>query len=333
MAKNRLGIDETVVAAHADDMARIVPLLGIEDLASFWLQVRQCWTAADLAAAIDTFKADGSLEPFQTMLLKKFETKRRGKRGDWKLWENCEATLREIETSLGRFPTDRDLFTLGHGGLRYALQQYHGGYNASRERYGASILHVKESSWRSADAVHADLRRVQTSIGRFPTAKDLVDLNEHGIINAIGKHHGGLNAVRRAMGADIVRQSTGHWLEWERVNEDVLSLIALIGKFPGYSDFELHGRLDLYMGIRKNHGGVNEVRHRMGYGPVTDETIAANADALAKIIPALGANPTVLWSRMKRSWTVRDLDSAVAAHAATGSLDAFRRLLDAPAIP
>ena len=259
--------------------------------------------------------------------------KKRTRRGTWKDWENCEKALRSIEAGLGHFPSDKELFALGYGGLRWAVQKYHGGFNASRARCGAEILHVVESPWKHLGRVHDDLRRIHGELGHFPTGKCLMGLGEYGLLNGIGKFHGGLNAVRRSMDVSVVKNSNGHWHSRGNVDAAARSLIASVGRFPRYSDFESNGRMDLYIGIRLHHGGLPAVRDRLGYGPVTDETIASHADALAKIVPTLGANPTVLWSRMKRSWTVRDLDSAVAAHTTTGSLDAFRRLLDGTTIP
>lgn len=323
-------------------------------------------------------------------------TKARNRRGRWQIWDNCADELRRIEAEIGHFPRDRELFSLGHGGLRDALRAHHGGYNVSRARYGADGIYAKDTPWKSVDRVHEDLRRIQRTLGRFPTWKDLSDLKESGMRNAIQKYHGGINAVRRSMNVGVAHHSRGHWHAWENVESNVRALISLVGKFPVCSDFEAHARLDLYLGIRKHHGGLTAVRERMGfrqtrqpygywkewenvrvqlleiiaslgrfplqdeikgdtpslgyaiqhyhggltavrdrlgYGPVTDETLASHADALTAIVPELGRNPADLWSRMKRSWTTRDLGAAVAAHATDGSLDAFRRLLDAPEIP
>lgn len=254
--------------------------------------------------------------------------RQRVRRGRWMRWENCEAALKEIEVALGHFPSDRELFELGHGGLRSALRCYHGGYNAARVRCGSVVLHVSESPWRSFERVEADLRRICGSLGHFPSGSELQELNEWGLLNGIGKFHGGLNAVRRKMGVKVHQESGGFWKDWTPVEAGVRTLILQLGAFPTYTDFVENDRLGLYMAIRTHHGGIDAVRVRMGYVAVCDKHIAHHADALACVIPELGASPECVWRAIKARWCVDDLDRAIADYQTTGSLTGFQQLLN-----
>ena len=67
MNETRTRDKESAVAAHADDLARIIPMLGLVDLEEFWERVRQAGPER-LRDAVVAFRADGDLTRFRSSL-------------------------------------------------------------------------------------------------------------------------------------------------------------------------------------------------------------------------------------------------------------------------
>ena len=459
MAKQPARINNRVVAAHADDLARIVPQIGVVDLPAFWSRVRDAWSADDLRIAIVGFRSDGNVEPFRGLLqdretrlphgywedwervrtalleiaddIGRFPTnaelsvrtpnalrvaireahggiravrERLGfanesvAHGHWMRWETCEHVLRDITDETGTFPSPNELSRRKLAGLRRAIIHEHGGFESARNRMGVPLARTAMGTWLDKKRVEKEILRVIERLGRFPSAKEVMEHAGHGVMDAIGKKHGGLTAIQESLGYGANAKPLGYWMEWENTSREFLAeydrlgrvpsrkdlldvgneplmnaishhgglrsvaeklklnsrgmrlakghwkrfehvmaaiepLITELGHVPSYREMKERGLSKLATGIWKYHEGLQAVAARLGYGPVTDDTISARADALTTIVPSLDESPTKLWSHMKRSWTVRDLDVAIAAHAETGSLDAFRRLLDGPAVP
>ena len=249
---------------------------------------------------------------------------------------NVERILAPIVAELGRMPTVTELNARDAGWLRAGMVKYHGGCDAVGRRLGLPEPERKRRGhWESFPNVESALRPVIEELGRMPKFSELRARNMWNVGNAITKRFGGMAAVGMRLGINVsaCRSRQGFWRNFANVEQSILSAVATHGRTPSSEWLRANGFGTAVTAIHKYHGGFASVIARLGLGPVTDETIATHADALATIVPTLDADPTVLWSRMKRSWTIRDLDAAVAAHATNGSLDAFRKLLDATAIP
>ena len=240
-------------------------------------------------------------------------------------WGNVRALLAEIIAGEGTFPTYQVLQRLGHSVLAVAIVDHHGGMQAVRKKMGESPNRVPHEHWLAWENVEAALRKLAADLGRVPTHKDMRARHLGRLSTTIHKVHGGTEAVHLRMGYASHERPKGYWNSRANVIDGLRSLEASLGRAPTPADLRSPGLGGLAVAIRR-HGGWNAVSAELGYGPVTDETIAAHADALATIVPVLGANPSVLWSRMKRTWTIRDLDAAVAEHSTNGSLERFRLL-------
>ena len=249
-------------------------------------------------------------------------------------FDNLADTLRPIIAELGRFPSNPELRERGVGGAANAMSRHHGGIHAVRNMLGMPSEQRPAGHWNAWDHVEQAVRELADRLGHFPAKSDLDRAGLGCLDQIVRDRHGGWSLVRTRMGFDQrSERPSGYWRNWTHVEREILGFVEREGRFPTHADLIKGQMRTVSTAIVKYHGGYPSVRHRMGYGPVTDETVAAHADALTAIIPALGRNPADLWHRMKRSWTTRDLDAAISAHATTGSLDAFRRLLDGPAIP
>ncbi len=262
MAKKRIRIDETVVAAYADDLASIVPMLEIPNLTAFWQHVRQCWSAPELALAIDAFKADGSLDAFRLMLARTIQMK---PVGYWNAWEHVVEALREAEAKLGRFPTLDDLEAMGQGGLVDSIAKRHGGMRAVRERMGIPTEARRPGAWDDWAAVEAALREIIDETGGFPTYDEIHRRKIGGLLHAVVTKFGGLTAVRKRMGA--TRVSRAKIPVREEVERDLRAIAEKLGHFPTGSELETLGRSDLTRACQNHFSGLAETALRMGFVP------------------------------------------------------------------
>jgi hypothetical protein len=247
--------------------------------------------------------------------------------GYWEEWSHVEEALRKLFEKTGSFPTDPMLQKEGMTGLAFAIRKYHGGISAVRARMGVPADRVDVGYWCDFDHVAEKLRSMMDETGEFPTAPRLKEAGYSGMIRAIHDKHGGLAAVRRRMGVVQSRAPIGHWLKVENVCVAVERWVQIHGSFPSAVDLRRTNHAGLATSIVKYHGGFPALRVRMGYAPVTDRDIADHADTLAVIVPQLCTPTSVLWAAMKARWTIRDLDAAVDAYNANGSLHSFRTLL------
>lgn len=252
-------------------------------------------------------------------------------RGHWKNFENVRAPLAPIVAELGRMPTVGELTKRGLAKLVRAAYNHYGGLDdiARRMDTTRSTNRYPHGHWRDIENVRAILVPLSSEIGRMPTESELEERGLTGLTCGMIQYHGGIMAVQRALGLEGIRRQlpNGHWQDFENLRGAIEPIATELGRMPRTSELSERGLSSVSVAINAFHGGMPAVTRRLGLGPVTDEAIASHADALAKIVPALDANSTRLWARMKRSWTKRDLDAAIAEHAATGSIERFEQLL------
>lgn len=128
----------------------------------------------------------------------------------------------------------------------------------------------KYKNWTT---VATDLRKViLAKHGFFPKAKELKTLNKE-LYDGIIKFHGGINAVREKIG--YLQMSLEYWknpVYWENPENSEREMNEAIrknnGKFPTPRDLIKAGHSALVVGIQKYHGGLSEVRKKMGFKQV-----------------------------------------------------------------
>ncbi len=256
---------------------------------------------------------------------------RRMRRGHWCDFANVERTLLPIIAELGRMPNDPEMNARGLSSLSEAIRREHGGFDQVRIRLGIQtpLERAPWKHWNEFQNVRAAILPIAEELGRMPTAKELHARGQGGLVSAIDQRFGGFREVEKRLGLpESPRKVRGHWQSFEHVATALAPVIAELGRMPKAKELIARGRSSASVAIVSRFGGFPAVAVRLGLGPVTDETIAAHADALARIVPSIGADPTALWTRMKRSWTTRGLDAAVAEYEADGNMERFASLLD-----
>lgn len=256
----RMRVTDAMVAAHADDLARVVPEIGVTDLSEFWLRVRNVWTLERFEEALCAFRSTGDLTAFVELAAEDPRTPM----GHWRDFANVEARLRQVMNQLGRFPLMKDLKDLGLSGLASGVQDYHGGLAAVRRRMGVEEDRAARGEWMDRKNVERVLLEVKKQVGRFPTAGDLKRRGYHGLVAAIGSYHGGFPALRESMGMELYAQRHGYWGEFSNVRAVLEALQQKLGRFPTEKDLREAKRTSVLSAIQKHHGGMAAVCAKMG---------------------------------------------------------------------
>jgi hypothetical protein len=253
-------VTDRLVAAYADDLARIVPMMDVTDLNVFWVRVRNAWTAEQFSEAIDTFRLTGDVSVFAALLSEDLRTPM----GYWQDFTHVETRLRRVMDQIGRFPLMKDLKQLGLSGLTSGIHDYHGGLAVVRRRMGVEEVRAARGEWMDRGNVERVLIEVKEQVGRFPTAGDLKRCGYHGLVAAIGSYHGGFPALRESMGLELYAQRHGYWGEFSNVRAVLEELQQKLGRFPTEKDLRAAKRTSVMSAIQKHHGGMAAVCAKMG---------------------------------------------------------------------
>ena len=208
---------------------------------------------SDLDGAIAT---NGGYNKFQNLL--GYEAQRKPK-GYW-VDETVIAELKPIIRSIGHFPTQTELQTMGRRDLAHQIS-IHGGVNKFKKLMGYQITKRDDGSWTD-EIIVSDLKPIIIELEHFPARDELINLNRMDLIGAITRN-GGVNKFRELCGKPIILKTKGYWTDATIIS--VLKPIALkLNHFPTVAELKNEGRQDLISQIT-SHGGTNKFRELMGY--------------------------------------------------------------------
>lgn len=183
--------------------------------------------------------------------------------GFWDDERNIIAVAHEIIERFGYLPSKTLLEKEGYKSFSTKVVSEHGGFRKLRERLGLEQVVVERGHWENFENVKKRLEEVERKLGHFPTQAELAELGEYGLINGIGKHHGGLGNVAEKMSRELPYKKRGFWKEWGNIDEGLDKLTAQLGHFPNYEEIKKYGS-SLLRGIEHHHSGYNAVRLKKG---------------------------------------------------------------------
>jgi len=197
--------------------------------------------------------------------------------GYWHNWEILEKELKRIIDEAGNFPSGNYLEKNKLGYLKTGIY-FFGGFNAVRKKMGYDLERKPDSYWKNWDNVKIELEKIITKTGNFPGNWVLAKLGKYNLINAIRKHHGGFDAVRKKMSQKEIFKPSNYWKDWNNVETEIKSLILRLDRYPSQNEMINAGLSGMIDGIYNHHGGFISVREKMGYplpGKTLDEKIKA----------------------------------------------------------
>ncbi len=249
-------------------------------------------------------------------------------RGYWQKWANVEATLREVEKRIGKFPTYQDLQKNELASLANVIVTKYDGMQAVRARMNVDANRYPRGHWLIWENVEKKMRELEGELGHCPSHKELRDKGLSRLSTTILKVHGGTEIVQQRLKMTAHEAPKNHWQKWENIEIAVRELEKKLGRIPNTVDLSSSNLNGALQAIQRHFDGWAAVSKRLGYDPVSDMLIAQNADNLARIILILRVPTDKLWLVLKSRWVTRDLTAAIEEFSRNGSVDRFRDLLD-----
>lgn len=169
--------------------------------------------------------------------------------------------IAEVIELIGRFPVSSDLKI----DLRRAISKF-GGFNYFRKKLSYPIIKQKGKPkyfWNETTIIK-ELKEVIEKLGKFPTQKELNNMNRSDLTNIISDS-GGMNKYRKLIGFDQLRHGKNYWYNWENIEFEIkkeFSDMINIGVFPSRNQLRF-----VFPGITRAisfFGGIKEVASRMG---------------------------------------------------------------------
>jgi hypothetical protein len=189
----------------------------------------------------------------------------------WKDWGNVEKEFRSIIKKIGHFPNQKELAQNGRSSLIYAAKSYFGGMSSVRQRLGFDIAQREPNYWKDLANVDKEMRLLIKKVGHFPNRREVAKHRMLSLWTAIHAYHGGMRKLRSRLGLGQASLPANHWRSWENVKTALLGLIKRFGYFPGGEEIScIPGFGAVPTAVRRYHGGMVEVRKRMGY-PISEK--------------------------------------------------------------
>ena len=179
--------------------------------------------------------------------------------GYWKNRNNVITELQRLESSIGHFPTQHDLYDHVLSGLSMAIHRHHGGLRALRQSIGKPLDSKESGYWQDFTNVTREIDALTKELSHYPSR---VELKKHlpGIEFAIKTYHGGFIKFRNKMQLKLSRHPNQYWDDAATVMETVRELENQLGYFPTIEAIGQHGPTGLYPAIIRHYGGIREFR-------------------------------------------------------------------------
>jgi hypothetical protein len=153
------------------------------------------------------------------------------------------------------------LLANSHSSISNAIQQYHGGFIAVRQRLKQKLLRKNNGYWKVWKNYNEEMQDIVDTLGHFPTQTELSDLGRNDLIISATRRWMGLGNVRKKMGYESIRKPKNYW-SWENMRDELKKLVSTLGYFPSQIEFKKMN-LDSLNGAINRHGGMVKVQHRL----------------------------------------------------------------------
>ena len=158
----------------------------------------------------------------------------------------CLSEIRNLDSTLEKEIRRRDL-------------------NKKVEYLGLKEGKVRDGYWMKWENIESILEEITQSLGHFPTAQELKEMDKSSVGFAIQKYHGGFIKVKERLNQEQIKRPHKYWMDWQNAEKELKKLIKDLGRFPTQQQINGGGYSSLGMAISKYHGGIDKVRQQMGY--------------------------------------------------------------------
>lgn len=156
---------------------------------------------------------------------------------DFDKWKSLESMLEETRQIMRRegwesLPTTTELLEKGQHTLLYAASKYHGGLTRIREHLGQKVLRKVRPEFKDINFVLKCAKEAMEKEGWefLPSGNDLRKKGYVSLDGAIGRHHGGIQKVRKLLGQDIsLKKDTGYWTSVDNIVAEAKTAMKQMG--------------------------------------------------------------------------------------------------------
>jgi len=187
------------------------------------------------------------------------------------IWKSLEFTIQQARQivnkhELEKLPDGSTLSKMGYSALANAIQSHHGGMRKFRGHLGEEVKKSVFKELRDPVYVERQAKDIMEENGFdiLPGNETLNKLGYSSFVNSVNRHHGGMYAFRKRIGQNVIKLPNGYWDKWENAEPEIRKLRDELGHFPNQKELQAKKQGSLACAISRTHGGMNEVRQRMG---------------------------------------------------------------------
>ena len=125
------------------------------------------------------------------------------------------------------------------------------------------IIIRKHLNFWTEETIQEEIQKVIISFGSFPTENVLINIGRKDLASAIHKN-GGYPYFRHLMKYDYIKLPNHYWND-DKIKNKIYKIIKKIGHFPSNQELIDIGEGKMASAIARNRGGINKIRHDMGY--------------------------------------------------------------------
>lgn len=180
----------------------------------------------------------------------------------WQNVENLKKELLPIIKEYGYLPSRAIMMKRGMRNVIAAIEVYHNSFSDFAKLIGVKYIPDKRTNgyWLNPQNVKLELESIITNLGRFPSAKDINDLELSGLLKGILTLYGSLRNAAVQLDLEIPNNKPkGYWKNLTNVLKELELLIIKFKRFPSYAEIEKNKSMLSYS-IKNYHGGIVKVK-------------------------------------------------------------------------
>jgi len=182
--------------------------------------------------------------------------------GFWKEFENIKNELLPVITQCGFLPSGTTLKKMGKADVVSAMEIYFPSFRYIAEKLGVEYRPLKRSNrhWLSKANIKEGLEKIITKTNKFPNAKELKDLKQHGLLKGIFQLYGSFRNAALELGYDVpLNKPKGYWKNIDNIYIELNQMYKKYGKIPPSEILAKESSM-LLSAIKKYHGGLKTVK-------------------------------------------------------------------------
>jgi superoxide dismutase len=189
------------------------------------------------------------------------------------VWKDLHYALQQAREAMEKegwktLPGPETLKKRGYSSFALAISKYHGGMHTFRKALGQEQLQRERGAWKDITYVIQQAKEAMEKEGweKLPGYQVLEDKGYGALNNAIQKHHGGMNALRKLLGQEQLKREGGIWKDLKYTLQQAREAMQKEGwkTLPAENGLYKRGYSSLSRAIVTYHCGFHQFRKLLG---------------------------------------------------------------------